>query len=83
MSEEAMRTMSETRFTEGPLHHLDGALAECGWATSLVRTYDRDRIKAPKYRIKEWDYYLVNWNDLGGVIGVGVSGLLLLLNLVF
>ena len=30
-----------------------------------------------------WDYYLVNWNDLGGVIGVGVSGLLLLLNLVF
>ena len=45
MSEEAMKTMSETRLTEGPLHHLDGKLAECGWATSLLRAYDRDRIK--------------------------------------
>ena len=52
MNEEARRTMSETRLTEGPLHRLDGSLAECGWATSLVRTYDRDRIKAPKHRIK-------------------------------
>ncbi len=51
---------AETRLDSGPLHHLDGALAACGWATSLVRTYDRDRIKAPKHRIKEWDYYLVN-----------------------
>ena len=69
-----MRTMSETRLTEGPLHHLDGALAECGWATSLVRTYDRDRIKAPKYRIKEWDYYLVNDDEFAVALTVGDMG---------
>ncbi|QPL04635.1 MULTISPECIES: YesL family protein [Actinomyces] len=27
-----------------------------------------------------WDYYLANWNLLGGVVGVGVSGLLLVVN---
>ena len=35
-------------------------LAEQGWATSLVRAYDRSCIKAPRWRIKEWDYYLIN-----------------------
>lgn len=52
---------NETRIVEaGPLHRLDGALAVRGWATSLLRSYDRTRIKAPRHRIKEWDYYLVN-----------------------
>ncbi|BAK45781.1 DUF2804 domain-containing protein [Eggerthella sp. YY7918] len=50
----------ETRLTAGPLHDPNGVLSECGWATSLVRTYDRSRIKASRFRIKEWDYYLVN-----------------------
>lgn len=74
MSEEAMKTMSETRLTEGPLHHLDGKLAECGWATSLLRAYDRDRIKAPKRRIKEWDYYLVNDDEFAVALTVADMG---------
>ncbi len=57
----AVPSRTETRMTEtGPLHRLDGTLAMRGWATSLVRSYDRTRIKAPRHRIKEWDYYLVN-----------------------
>lgn len=53
--------MSETRLTEhGPLHSVNGTLAARGWATSLVRSYDRHRVKAPAWRIKEWDYYLIN-----------------------
>lgn len=61
MNEQAHVPTTETRMTEhGALHRLDGTLAERGWATSLVRSYSRDRVKAPKYRIKEWDYYLVN-----------------------
>ena len=36
-----------------------GNLAEPGWSRRLVQRYDRSRIKAPKWRIKEWDYYLV------------------------
>ncbi|MEF9876858.1 MAG: DUF2804 domain-containing protein [Gordonibacter sp.] len=50
----------ETRITrEGPLHRLDGALAARGWATQPLLHYDRARIKASRWRIKEWDYYLV------------------------
>ena len=53
--------MNEKRLEgPGPLHRLDGALSACGWATQLELAYDRTRIKAPGWRIKEWDYYLVN-----------------------
>ncbi|MCC8022818.1 MAG: DUF2804 domain-containing protein [Clostridiales bacterium] len=37
----------------------DGTLREPGWSKDLVQIYDRADIKAPKWRIKEWDYYLV------------------------
>ena len=37
----------------------NGHIAEPGWAKSLIWDYSRDQIKAPKWRIKEWDYYLV------------------------
>lgn len=37
----------------------DGSLREPGWSKQLVQQYSRDDIKAPKFRIKEWDYYLV------------------------
>ena len=44
---------------EGDLLDENGHLIECGYATKLIKTYDRKKIKAGKYRIKEWDYYLV------------------------
>lgn len=44
---------------KGPLLDPQGHPVEPGWARSLVPTYDRSAIKAPKFRIKEWDYYLV------------------------
>lgn len=37
----------------------NGELREPGWSRSLVQKYRRAMIKAPKFRIKEWDYYLV------------------------
>lgn len=43
-----------------------GHLEEAGYATSLVKEYDRKDIKASKLRIKEWDYYLI-YNDHYGV----------------
>lgn len=43
----------------GPLHNVDGTLAEKGFAKHLLLSYDRERIKASKLRIKEWDYYLI------------------------
>ncbi|MDI9521366.1 MAG: DUF2804 domain-containing protein [Bacillota bacterium] len=48
---------------EGPLHQTNGQLSETGYATSLMKSYDRKRIKAPKWRIKEWDYYLITSED--------------------
>ena len=36
-----------------------GRLTEPGYAKSLILNYDRSAIKAPRHRIKEWDYYLV------------------------
>ena len=43
----------------GLLLNDEGDLSEPGWSRRQVREYRRSMIKAPKYRIKEWDYYLV------------------------
>ena len=42
-----------------PLLKEDGSLREPGWSKQLYQVYDRNAIKAPKFRIKEWDYYLI------------------------
>lgn len=51
-----------------PLKLLDenGHITEPGWARQLYWRYDRADIHAPKWRIKEWDYYLIT-NDSYGV----------------
>ena len=56
----------QNKLKPGPLLEDSGNLAEAGYATSLVKEYDRSRIKAGKTRIKEWDYYLIH-NDSFGV----------------
>ena len=45
----------------GPIELLDseGGLVEEGWARQPLWRYDRDRIAAPRWRIKEWDYYSI------------------------
>ena len=43
----------------GPLHDEHGRLVETGYATSLVKAYDKSRVAANRLRIKEWDYYCV------------------------
>ena len=45
--------------TPGPLHDEQGRLVETGYATELIKIYDRRRIAAGKKRIKEWDYYAI------------------------
>ncbi len=50
---------------EGNLLDENGHLIEKGYATTLIKNYDRTHIKAGKLRIKEWDYYLVYNNDYG------------------
>ena len=51
--------MQRRIITPGPLHDENGHLIETGYATELIRTYDRRRVAANRLRIKEWDYYAV------------------------
>jgi len=41
----------------------DGRITKEGWARQPYWRYDRSRIKAPWWRIKEWDYYSILSHD--------------------
>lgn len=56
---------NQTLLTPGELLGKDGNLIEAGYATSLVRRYDRKAIRAGKSRIKEWDYYFIGDEHAG------------------
>ena len=51
-----------------------GNLAEPGWSRRPVQRYDRSRIRAPRWRIKEWDYYLIVGRDFAGAFTISDDG---------
>jgi len=57
-----------------PLLNKDGGLIEPGWSRKPVQIYDRNAIKAPKLRIKEWDYYIILAKDFGVALTVSDDG---------
>lgn len=58
----------------GPLLDDKGRLAEKGWSNQLIKTYERDAIKASKLRIKEWDYYLILGKEFGIAMTISDDG---------
>lgn len=60
-----------------------GNIAEPGWARHQVQTYRRTDIKAPKFRIKEWDYYLVLNKDFAAAFTVSDLGYMGMLSVSF
>ena len=54
---------SQKLLSPGPLLDDRGQLTERGYATSLVKDYDRRAIRAGKLRIKEWDYYCITGRE--------------------
>lgn len=48
----------QKQLSEGKLLE-NGKLAEAGYSTKTLRHYNRADIKGHKWRIKEWDYYIV------------------------
>lgn len=60
--------------TKQLLLNSEGEIAEPGWAREQIWTYRRDMIKAPKFRIKEWDYYLVMGKDFAVAFTVSDDG---------
>lgn len=57
--------MKQIELTSGPLLSNEGEIIESGYSTTLIKEYDRKMIKAPKLRIKEWDYYYIINNHFG------------------
>lgn len=57
-----------------PLLNEDGSLREPGWSSDLIQIYDRKKIKASKWRIKEWDYYLILNEDFAGAFTLSDIG---------
>ena len=60
--------------TPGPLLDARGRLREPGWARTLVFSYDRKAVAAPRWRIKEWDYYCVLAEEHGLCLTVADLG---------
>lgn len=56
------------------LLNAEGMIAERGWSRRQVQVYSRDDIKAPRFRIKEWDYYLVLNKDYGAAFTISDDG---------
>ena len=60
----------------GPLHDGQGRLLETGYATSLIKAYDRKKVHAPGFRIKEWDYYCITSDRYALALTVANNGYL-------
>lgn len=52
----------------------NGNIAEPGYAKKLLWQYSRDDVKAPKIRIKEWDYYYIGTQDYGICLTISDAG---------
>ena len=56
------------------LLNTDGELREPGWSRRMVQQYRRSMIKAPAWRIKEWDYYLIVDKDFAAAFTISDDG---------
>lgn len=72
--------MEQHRFGPGELLNANGDLSEPGYATALLKRYDRSAIKAPRFRIKEWDYYLITNDRFGVALTIDDNGYMGLLS---
>lgn len=58
----------------GELLDGQGGLSRAGWATGETRAYRRAAVRAPWYRLKEWDYYCVLAGEYGLALTVADNG---------
>jgi len=58
----------------------EGRLREPGWSDSPILAYDREAIRSPAWRIKEWDYYCILSRDVGIALTVADNGYMGLLS---
>ena len=58
----------------GHLLRPNGTLLQPGWSRDMIQKYERKMICAPKFRIKEWDYYLVLAEDFAFAFTISDNG---------
>ena len=51
-----------------------GNLREPGWSRTMVQDYKKNMIKAPRWRVKEWDYYIVMSGKFGAAFTISDDG---------
>ena len=51
-----------------------GNIAEPGWSRKQLQSYSRKDIRAPRFRIKEWDYYLVLNREFAAAFTISDDG---------
>ena len=69
--------MKQYQITEpADLLNEEGVLKQAGWAKDLLLKYDRRKIKAPKFKIKEWDYYCILRESYGAAFTIADNGYL-------
>ena len=64
----------QKRLSEGSLLNEKGHLVQSGYATGMIKRYERDKIKVSKMKIKEWDYYLVYNSKFAVALTVADNG---------
>lgn len=60
--------------SEQALLNAEGRIGEPGWARKQLWKYDRRAVRSPKFRIKEWDYYLVMSGEYGAAFTISDNG---------
>lgn len=69
-----MKERNHEVITEQKLLGKSGNIAEPGWSRRQLQQYQRTDIKAPGFRIKEWDYYLVMNQDFAAAFTISDDG---------
>ena len=73
----------QNKLSPGKLLDHNGNLCEPGYATSLVKEYNRKDIKAGQLRIKEWDYYYIGNSNYGVALTIADNSYMALCSLSF
>ncbi len=66
--------MRNNLLNEGDLLTKEGNLNEAGYATSLIKKYNKENIKVSKLKIKEWDYYYIGDDEYGIALTIDDNG---------
>ena len=75
--------MNQHKLNQGSLLDEQGNLVEAGYATSLVKNYQRKMVKVKGMRIKEWDYYFMGNDKFGFAVTVADNSYMWLTSVTF